>query len=329
MAPKSKQTTDDADAERVKISKSITYLLRRGARDAGIDIDDEGWVKISDLSKYDQLRGIGRADLMRVIIDSNNTKVRYQLLGDYIRAYERSERKNLIAAAAAEVARTPPPPQRSADAAYAAAVAAQAAIAPYSYSPYGWPPMPPPLPYAGMPYASPYASMGGFGGMGGWPPAAPQPTATPPGHYTGRIKSYNSEKGFGFIECQATQMLYNRDVFLHKAQIGDMQPGQWVMFSCEINKTGMPQAKDVRIVGEVAPQQMQQFGGKGQGGGGKGAGKGQSKGKGKDQQDGKGKGESKGEGKGQKKRDGPRRTGEQKPEVAATEAPKAELRAVS
>merc|ERR1712066_1099380 len=65
------------------------------------------------------------------------------------------------------------------------------------------------------------------------------------GMYQGRIKSFNSEKGFGFIECEQTFAHYNRDVFLHKAQIGDMAVGTWVSFTCEVSKQCMPQAKNI------------------------------------------------------------------------------------
>merc|ERR1719436_1349853 len=62
----------------------------------------------------------------------------------------------------------------------------------------------------------------------------------------GRIKSFNAEKGFGFIECPATLAQYGRDVFLHKALIGEMHVGSMVTFTYEVNKQGMPQAKEVR-----------------------------------------------------------------------------------
>merc|ERR1719210_2511549 len=71
--------------------------------------------------------------------------------------------------------------------------------------------------------------------------AAATAATTTPGKYQGRIKSFNAEKGFGFIECQQTFAQYSRDVFLHKAQIGDLQPGAMVSSSCEVNKQGMPQ----------------------------------------------------------------------------------------
>merc|ERR1719189_1140528 len=88
---------------------------------------------------------------------------------------------------------------------------------------------------------------------GNYPPMAPfmmePPAAVPPGRYRGRIKSFNPEKGFGFIECPETYAQFNRDVFLHKAQFGDMTVGTEVTFLVETNKQGMPQAKDLAPLG--------------------------------------------------------------------------------
>merc|ERR1711974_404344 len=103
----------------------------------------------------------------------------------------------------------------------------------------------------------------------------------------GRIKSFNSEKGFGFIECAATFAQFGRDVFLHKAQVGDMRVGTMVTFTYEVNKQGMPQAKEVRE-GFMMGLPGGKFGGKGKGKGEKGKGKGE-------------KGKAKGEGKGKAK----------------------------
>merc|ERR1719456_938692 len=81
--------------------------------------------------------------------------------------------------------------------------------------------------------------MGGMGGMG-----MPGPGAAT-GRFQGRIKSFNVQKGFGFIECPEAHQIYGRDVFLHKAQIGQFQIGSNVSFAVEMNKTNMPQARDL------------------------------------------------------------------------------------
>merc|ERR1719188_989129 len=79
----------------------------------------------------------------------------------------------------------------------------------------------------------------------------------PPGKFHGCIKSFNSEKGFGFIQCAQTYGKYQRDVFVHKAQMGGLAVGTYVTFTCEVSKQGMPQARDVAPfwgMGMAAPQ---------------------------------------------------------------------------
>merc|ERR1719324_690838 len=77
--------------------------------------------------------------------------------------------------------------------------------------------------------------------------------------YSGRIKSYNPKQGYGFLDCPEAHQAFGRDVFIHKAQMGELLgrfvgPGTKldpktlkmnVQFSVEINKSGMPQARDV------------------------------------------------------------------------------------
>jgi len=107
------------------------------------------------------------------------------------------------------------------------------------------------------------------------------------GSLQGRIKSFNSEKGFGFIECPYTFAQYNRDVFLHKSQIGDLNVGQMVSFKCDVNKQGMPQATNVVATSGIPAVPMSP-GSKGQGKGRGKEGKAGAKGKGKEGKDGKG-----------------------------------------
>merc|ERR1712224_1177782 len=87
-----------------------------------------------------------------------------------------------------------------------------------------------------------------------WPGAAPfmmdgTAVATAPGRYRGKIKSFNVEKGFGFIDCADTRAQFGRDVFVHKAHIGDFAVGTEVTFTVETNKREMPQAKDLQVAG--------------------------------------------------------------------------------
>merc|ERR1712232_511294 len=48
--------------------------------------------------------------------------------------------------------------------------------------------------------------------------------------FTGIVKSYNVEKGYGFISCAESYAMYNIDVFLHKSQLGDFGVGDQVSF---------------------------------------------------------------------------------------------------
>lgn len=69
----------------------------------------------------------------------------------------------------------------------------------------------------------------------------------------GRIKSFNPRHGFGFIDCPEAFERYRRDVFIHRAQMGDLQVGMDVTFYCEPNKDGMPQARDIRHLNGMPP----------------------------------------------------------------------------
>jgi len=66
------------------------------------------------------------------------------------------------------------------------------------------------------------------------------------GRFRGRIKSFNAEKGFGFIVCEDLQKNgYTQDVFLHSHQVAGCQAGQPVQFTAFMNEKDQPQAKDL------------------------------------------------------------------------------------
>lgn len=66
------------------------------------------------------------------------------------------------------------------------------------------------------------------------------------GQFVGVIKTFNSKNGFGFIECpQLKEQGFDRDVYLHHAQIGSFQPGMQVTFTAYLNKRGQPQSMDL------------------------------------------------------------------------------------
>lgn len=114
-----------------------------------------------------------------------------------------------------------------------------------------------------------------------------------PSRFSGRIKSFNTEKGFGFIDCPQTHERWKRDVFLHRKWMGDLQEGEDITFIVDTNDDGMPQAREIlRMDGRMpGPGPDGKMPGEGRGPGGK---RRREKGDGK-KGDGKGK---KGDGKG-------------------------------
>mmetsp|Transcript_76653 Transcript_76653/g.135244 ORF Transcript_76653/g.135244 Transcript_76653/m.135244 type:complete len:455 (-) Transcript_76653:84-1448(-) len=71
--------------------------------------------------------------------------------------------------------------------------------------------------------------------------------------YRGRIKSFNKQHGFGFIESGDAFAHFGRDVFLHKAQIGNLKVGTEVTYGVDMNKQGMPQARDLFTIDGLPP----------------------------------------------------------------------------
>jgi putative RNA 2'-phosphotransferase len=65
----------------VRHSKYLSWLLRHGALEEGLDMDPAGWASVSDVL---ELSGMDRATLERVV--AQNNKQRLQLQGDRIRA---------------------------------------------------------------------------------------------------------------------------------------------------------------------------------------------------------------------------------------------------
>jgi cold shock CspA family protein len=64
--------------------------------------------------------------------------------------------------------------------------------------------------------------------------------------YIGFVREYNSRRGFGFIICAETWMIYKHDVFLHRYQARRISAGDQVIFSIDLNARGQPQARNVR-----------------------------------------------------------------------------------
>lgn len=75
------------------------------------------------------------------------------------------------------------------------------------------------------------------------------PEQVPGRRLQGLVKSYNSATGFGFITCTESIQLFQRDVFLHRSEAEQSGAviGATVSFQIELNRSGKPQARDVRV----------------------------------------------------------------------------------
>lgn len=89
----------------------------------------------------------------------------------------------------------------------------------------------------------------------------------------GYIKSFNGEKGFGFIACEELSKVFGNDVFIVGQQMQDFQVGDEVSFAVALNKDNKPQAYDMRHLwsngwkGASGPSKGPSKGNSGKGGG--------------------------------------------------------------
>jgi len=79
--------------------------------------------------------------------------------------------------------------------------------------------------------------------------------------YTGTVKSFNAERGWGFVTSEELQQTFGKDIFLHRRDLEDnYQPttGEEIQFCVEIDDGGQPVAKNaVPLGGRVGgPPQM-------------------------------------------------------------------------
>lgn len=66
-------------------------------------------------------------------------------------------------------------------------------------------------------------------------------------YYVGRLKTFNSRTGYGFVECEQTTKDFGADVFIHKNLVPNpWHIGQPVEFAVSVNNRGQPQARDVQ-----------------------------------------------------------------------------------
>eukprot|EP00927_Polykrikos_kofoidii_P060827 TRINITY_DN55735_c0_g1_i1.p1 TRINITY_DN55735_c0_g1~~TRINITY_DN55735_c0_g1_i1.p1 ORF type:complete len:552 (-),score=38.94 TRINITY_DN55735_c0_g1_i1:68-1723(-) len=70
--------------------------------------------------------------------------------------------------------------------------------------------------------------------------------------YIGTVKSVNLSKGFGFISCPETEIVYASDVFWNTNKADSFKPGQQVTFTVE-EVNHRPQARDIRAVEDGQP----------------------------------------------------------------------------
>jgi len=72
------------------------------------------------------------------------------------------------------------------------------------------------------------------------------------GQFSGVVKSYKPEVGYGFIRCDETFQLFHSDVFLHEREFSGLEVGLEVSFRVHLNARGQPQANSVSAVGGAA-----------------------------------------------------------------------------
>jgi len=250
----------------------VNKVTKETAKDG--TVIDAYWVKYDDLlnCEIEPLKGIEDAALQQVIKESNEEKKRYVETVEsgvkLIRALEKGEKEskkdkagadrkdrspakpiNLVEATTPKASDGPskalnakapdfvPSAQTSAQVTAAQAVKAPEAdwqTAAGGYSGYG------------NPVVAQYMQMQMYQAMM-YQQAAMQMQQQGNHRFSGRIKSYNAEEGYGFIECPQAHQIHGRDVFLHKAHIGTHIVGDWVSFTIAQNsKPGKPQARDLQ-----------------------------------------------------------------------------------
>jgi len=80
---------------------------------------------------------------------------------------------------------------------------------------------------------------------------------------SGVIKSFNTNTGFGFIDCPELKSVFGNDIFLHTSQIGNFTPGDAVSFAVCLSKDNKPQGFDLQYQGGGKGGKGKQMDGKG------------------------------------------------------------------
>mmetsp|Transcript_20553 Transcript_20553/g.36964 ORF Transcript_20553/g.36964 Transcript_20553/m.36964 type:complete len:334 (-) Transcript_20553:20-1021(-) len=65
--------------------------------------------------------------------------------------------------------------------------------------------------------------------------------------YTGQVKLYNAEKGFGYVACEETYNQYGWDIYLTKRRLGghSPKPGDQLTFTVDFSPDGRPEATNI------------------------------------------------------------------------------------
>lgn len=67
----------DTNSEDVRLSKSLSWVLRHGALSLGLDLSPDGYARVNDILALPQFKQFGRHDVERIV--SNNSKKRFCL----------------------------------------------------------------------------------------------------------------------------------------------------------------------------------------------------------------------------------------------------------
>jgi len=72
--------------------------------------------------------------------------------------------------------------------------------------------------------------------------------------YSGTVKSFNADRGWGFIESDEIKATFQKDIYMHKKEFGGIVPnaGDPVQFTIQISEHGRPEATNIRGGGYVA-----------------------------------------------------------------------------
>ncbi|CAE8625436.1 unnamed protein product [Polarella glacialis] len=119
--------------------------------------------------------------------------------------------------------------------------------APPVHNAYGRAPAPMQAPRA-SPYGAPAVGHVIYSLPGMAPSAMGAPMVSPDQHFFGTVRSYNDEKGWGHVECEAAKKAFGKEIFLLRSALGEasptMQAGTMLGFKVKMTAKG-PQACDV------------------------------------------------------------------------------------